>query len=97
MIKELKKVAMSKKHATDCSYALWRTSVGGYVCSVPCYIKETCEVRMKIAVLLSNGKVAYRHVNSAYLHRIDSEYDLVTAMRIEELVKIKEHRVSEAQ
>lgn len=72
--------------------AVWECSESHYVGFVPCVIVAVTEKRVKIAVMLANGKLGMRHVSRDRLQPVECHKEEAIVLNIRCDLKLREQK-----
>lgn len=72
--------------------AVWECCDNHFVWFVPCVIVAITEKRVKIAVMLANGKLGMRHVGKYRLHPVECHKEEAIVLNIRCDLKLREQK-----
>lgn len=72
--------------------AVWKCSENHYVGLVPCVIVAITEKRVKVAIMLSNGKLGMRYVNKRDLVPVECHKEEAIVLNIRCDIKLREQK-----
>lgn len=72
--------------------AVWECCENHYVGFVPCVIVAVTEKRVKVAVMLANGKLGMRHVGKDRLHPVECHREESVILNIRCDLKLREQK-----